>query len=145
MAVILSHRCVMPLSGCPVLLKNQFGRPRSDVNRLHARSLPQQKSLISQYGASGSWDFDAISAVSSWQFMLGCFALAAVSLSTFNVLTDLIYSSSSYAIDGASNLDLQILDLRKGYSPEDVFNTLRAWGPRGDAHPFTETMHTFGL
>ena len=143
--MISSHRCVMPLSGCPVRLRNQFGRPRSDVNRLHARSLPQQKSLISQYRASGSWDFDRISAVSSWQFMLGCFALAAVSLGSFNLLTDLIYSSSSHAIDGASNVDLQILDLRKGYSSEDVFNTLRAWGPSGNARHFTETTHMFNL
>ena len=63
--------------------------------------------------------------VKSWSFLLVCTFAVPMCLSTFIVLEKQIHANSS------PTANLQIFDLRNGYSPDEVYSTLQAWGFQG--------------
>lgn len=69
--------------------------------------------------------------VTGWTFFALCMAATIASLATFRQLQERIQAASvANGFRGAA-ADLQILDLRNGYQPQEVAELLGAWGPVG--------------
>ncbi|KAG2444108.1 hypothetical protein HYH02_009050 [Chlamydomonas schloesseri] len=81
-----------------------------------------------------SWVSPRTPLVRSWSFAAVCAVLVAVSLATFDLLSNGIAKAASEG--GFSTADpedpvLVILDRRFGYTPSEVTTAMKAWGPRG--------------
>ena len=69
--------------------------------------------------------------VRSYTFLALAVAAAAGSLFSFNVLADRILQMSREQGFAGPASELQILDVRNGYTPSEVFATLHSWGAPG--------------
>eukprot|EP00291_Cryptomonas_curvata_P026796 CAMPEP_0172168040 /NCGR_PEP_ID=MMETSP1050-20130122/9911_1 /TAXON_ID=233186 /ORGANISM="Cryptomonas curvata, Strain CCAP979/52" /LENGTH=204 /DNA_ID=CAMNT_0012838907 /DNA_START=9 /DNA_END=620 /DNA_ORIENTATION=- len=66
--------------------------------------------------------------VTDWIFFVVCAVAVPVSLLSFAVIEARIHANSSKQDE---TVNLQIFDVRNGYTPEEVFATLNAWGSQG--------------
>ncbi|KAG2495993.1 hypothetical protein HYH03_005917 [Edaphochlamys debaryana] len=72
-------------------------------------------------------------AVTSWPFFAVCAGAAAASLASFDLLSNEMLAAAAENGFAGDATALQILDLRGGYSAEDVGTALGAWGAKGRA------------
>jgi hypothetical protein len=89
--------------------------------------------LSSQCKASASWDLQKILTVRSWAFMSVCILVTVASALTFDFLADIIYTHAIPNEKALKRSELLMFDVRNGYTPEEVAQTLRAWRTSGEA------------
>ena len=90
----------------------------------------QAPSLLSQLSSSVALG-PGMYTVTGWTFCALCMVATVASLASFAQLQEQIgLASAANGFTGPA-ADLQILDLRNGYSPQEVADLLGAWGPVG--------------
>jgi hypothetical protein len=77
---------------------------------------------------NASFWFGSHRSVTDWSFFFVCAVAVPVCLSSFSLIEARIHANSSKQDE---SVNLQIFDVRNGYTPEEVFATLRAWGFQG--------------
>jgi hypothetical protein len=66
--------------------------------------------------------------VTNWLFFVVCAVAVPVSLLSFAIMEERIHANSSKQ---DASVNLQIFDVRNGYTPDEVFATLNTWGSQG--------------